>query len=645
MIKLSDIGEKDIIFYDIETTSQFAPYCELKMIGVQEGMKGKPFLVESWGQKKRLRDQLKDPDIMKVQFNGINFDDLVMYRSGFPVNESNRHDVFLMAKTVAPRLPAYSLKFIIWYYFADMHIPEMELHAWMKKTGLAMWEAPPSLLGPYCLYDVNPATVKAFKLFWEVVQRPLHWNAYTKVELPMGLPMEEMMLRGGEFLDEKLIDAKIATLQNDKLGWEDYVWKLTDGKIQNPNSPQQVGRYIQDEEKIELELTDKGNFSLPKNVILDFLDLDNPDQDRSKIIRGLYEVRKINNTLAYYRNYKTALNHSIEHSRRRWIPKQYSSSGARTRRILSNSLYKLNFQNPNDAAKEVQVVPAGFLGFWIDATQIENVVHIYESGDSERRKAYEADKEWNEYVWLCNKILGTNDTKEELDDLTKHHFPSNPSWTPYKGYKTIKLAINFGLGVVKYCKMRKISEQAGRHSFTQVLIACPAIKRIQQRVTNDLKVIGYVQDVFGHIYSGDIRKAYKVVAYLIQGTGTGSLPKVQMRANYDTLHQWDIFLNGSQEKKWRDKPVILDLERKIVSYGCLAGTTHDENSGRISLLLGEDKIIATLQEMMFNMTKKFERFFDGIPLRAKLYLSKSRVSDREEVDIKNLKKIRKIIKA
>lgn len=641
MIKISDIGEKDIIFYDIETNSQFAPYCDLKMIGVQEGMKGKPFLIKDWGQKKRFRDQLKDPDLMKVQFNGNNFDDLVLYRSGFPVNERGRHDVFLMAKTVAPRLPAYSLKFIIWYYFGDFHNPEMKLNEWMRRTGLPIWEAPPNILEPYCLYDVNPSTVKAFKLFWEVVQRPLHWDAYTKLELPMGMVMEEMMLRGGEFLDEKLIDEKIATLQNDKLGWEDHVWKLTDGEIQNPNSTQQVGRYLQDTDKIELELTEAGNFSLPKNAILDFIDLDNPDQDKSKIIRALYEVRKINNTLAYYRNYKAALGHSIEHSKRGWIPKQYSNSGARTRRILSNSQYKLNFQNPNDAAKEVQVVPKGFLGFWIDATQIENVVHIFESGDVERRQAYEEDEEWNEYVWLCNKILGTEKTKEELDDITLGRFPSNPSWTPYKGYKSVKLAINFGLGLAKYCRMRKISEQAGRHSFTQVFIACPAIKRIQKQVADALTLYGFVQDVFGHIYSGDVRQAYKVVAYMIQGTGTASLPKAQMRTNYDTLHQWDIpYLKG---KGWDDKPVIIDVERKIVSFGCLAGTTHDENSGRISLLLGEQKIVAMLQQMMYNMTKRFEDKFDGIPLRAKLYLSKTRVSDREEVKITNLRKIRKII--
>ena len=75
MIKISDIRESDIMFYDIETDHQFAAYAELKMIGVQYGFRGEPQLVESWGEKKRFRSALADPDIIKVQFNGINFDE------------------------------------------------------------------------------------------------------------------------------------------------------------------------------------------------------------------------------------------------------------------------------------------------------------------------------------------------------------------------------------------------------------------------------------------------------------------------------------------------------------------------------------------------------------------------------------------
>lgn len=649
MIRVDDIGEKDILFYDIEATSVFAPYAELKMIGAQWGLRGKPALVESWGEKKRFRDALADPDIMKVNFNGINYDDLVLYRHGFPVNSSGRHDLFLMAKTVAPRLPAYSLKFINWYYFGDYHKPEMNLHAWLKHRGLEvgdMWQAPKSILGPYCLYDVNPQTVNLFCMFWEIVQRPLHWRAYTEVELPMGPVMEEIMLRGGEFIDVPLTEEKIATLQDEKDWYEDDVYKRTKGKISNPNSTKQVGEYLRDEEAIEIELTDKGNFSLKKADVLEFLDLDNPDRDRSKIIRALFEVRRINNSLSYYRNYLAAVGNNPTNAGIGWIPKQYSLSGARTRRILSNSRYKLNFQNPNDAAKEVQVTPPGWLNWWIDATGIENVIHIYESGDKARRLAYEADEDWNEYVWLCNQALGGERDKKELDNI-----PSklNPLWSVYKQFKHTKLMLNFGGGVMKYCRMTKLPERAGKASFAQVLSACPAIKQLQQRIAQDLIRKGYVQDVFGHIYSGGMRVAYKVVAYLIQGCGTGSLPKVQMRANYDTVHQWDqpmpLLKYRAHIRNPSSSCLAYDEERRIAHYGLMSGTTHDENGGRLSLDLGHEKIIATLQQMMFNMTEKFSDRFDGIPLRAKLYLSRTYTSDRIEVNPNDIKTIKKLINA
>ena len=163
ILKVSDIADDQIMFYDIETDSQFAPYCELKMIGVKYGFRDDPFLVETWGQRQRFKESLANPEIIKVQFNGINFDDQVLWRHGFPVCEENRHDVFLMAKTVAPRLPAYSLKYINWHYFGDFHEPEMRLHEWMHQTRTpSMWQAPKNLLKPYCLYDVHPQTTNLF---------------------------------------------------------------------------------------------------------------------------------------------------------------------------------------------------------------------------------------------------------------------------------------------------------------------------------------------------------------------------------------------------------------------------------------------------------------------------------------------------
>ena len=167
MLKIADIPEDQIMFYDIETDSEFAPYAKLEMIGVQYGLSGKRELVETWGERKRFRERVASPDMIKVHFNGLNFDDLVLYRHSYPICEQNRHDLFLIAKTVAPDLPAYSLKFLSWFYFGDFHYPEMQIMEWLKKNGKeSLYQAPKELLKNYCLHDVFQ-TKELFLLFWE----------------------------------------------------------------------------------------------------------------------------------------------------------------------------------------------------------------------------------------------------------------------------------------------------------------------------------------------------------------------------------------------------------------------------------------------------------------------------------------------
>src|SRR5436190_8691197 len=104
-LKIEDIPEDQIIFYDIETDSQYAPYANIRMVGAQIGINGSPFLVESYQERRIFREMLASPNVLKVNFNGTNYDNMVLWRHGFPVNEHNHHDCFLMAKTCAPALP------------------------------------------------------------------------------------------------------------------------------------------------------------------------------------------------------------------------------------------------------------------------------------------------------------------------------------------------------------------------------------------------------------------------------------------------------------------------------------------------------------------------------------------------------------
>lgn len=623
-VPVEEIPEDRIMFYDTETDHQYAPYAKLKTISVQYGFTGRPIMVDRASRRKEFRKALRDPHMLKVSFNGINFDDVVLPRHGYKINALNRHDVFLMFKAIAPSLPAFSQKFAAFYYLGDPHFPEHEILTWCKRNDEPMWKAPRSLLNRYNQHDVKQL-VDLFRVAWDIIIRPEHWKAYL-LDNFVGEPLLEMETEGGLYIDGPGCWRGLQRLQKIIQQQTQRALELTMGVVSNPNSSKQLSFWFRFFDELELEMTEGGEFCVKKSVLVSLKDT-NPLADCA------YKIREANGTIKYFENYLNALADETynEINGPNWIPTAFSVSSARPRRFTSSSYYRLNFQNANEHAKEVQIVPPGQLGFFFDATQIENVVHIYESDDHARRQAYEDNPNWNEYVWLANEILGTDLDKAELDNKELHPFPAIPHWSFYKGYKTGKLAINFGMGINSFCTLYQLERDMGEETFDRIHTACPAIKQLQQRVACDLRQQGYVSDVFGHRYTGSVSKAYKVVAYLIQGCGTGSLPKAQIRANWESLRRFD-------------KRMPARIAHSSGKCGLMCGTTHDENGGRIDLRLGSENILQLLQKMHFNMTEKFSPLFDDIPLRSKCYLTKTNNKKVIEVDPNKPNDILQIIK-
>lgn len=620
---LEEIDEDKIVFYDWETDHQYGIYAKPKAVAVQYGFKGEPETIKTKKQRKKFRRALADPEVIKVDFNGVNFDRIVGFLHGYPVHPQNAHDVFQIFKTISPSLPAFSQKFISFFYLADPHFPEHELEVYMQEHNCAMYEVPPSILNKYNRHDIKQL-VNLFRLAWDVVIRDEYWEGYLNSML-IYEPYLEMATEGGMYLDKDQVWRELQRLQKIVQVETKEALVLTGGRVTNPNSSHQLGEYFTKFDNLEIELTQSGEFSVKKSVLVALKD-DNP------LANCAFNIRSANGSIKYMENYLNALDDETyeETVEDNWIPIQYSWDAAGTRRVTSQSLYRLNFQNPNELAKSVQIVPPGQLGWWLDATQIENVVHIYESGDTTRRAAYESDEDWNEYVWLCNTILRTDKTKEELDDKENSRSPQIPNWTIYKQYKTGKLAINFGMGIDKFCVLFGLSRDVGEIIFHDIHSACPAIHGLQRRVARDLRADGFVSDVFQKRYSGLAGAAYKVVAYLIQGCGTGSLPKAQIRANWETLRRFDKYMPSK-------------LAKRGCKCGVMCTTTHDENGGRISLRLDPGRILQLLQKLHYNMTERFSYLFDDIPLRAKLYLSKTTASKAIECDIRDTEKIATII--
>lgn len=601
------------IYYDVETNSEHAPYADLTLVGWRWESGETETFKAPFGkdQIERMQTVLGDPNLIKIGFNNMNFDNIVLYNHDIPVNPENCEDGYLLAKCVFPAMPTYGLKFLCWWFTGDPHWQEFEYEQAVgphrKFDGIVVPE-----LERYHEHDFEQHQIvwKAAMEELRNIGNPAVAEAY-QIDRHMGVVLEQMVFDGGLHIDVPACEKLIAINQEKARRLTKAVQKLSNGRITNPNSSKQVGAYLAMEEQMDLELTKTGEFALRKEHLEKF-------RTNSPVARCMFYIRKVNANNKYCENYRDA---ALGTDAGGWIPTSYSFSRAATGRTTSSSYYKINFQNPNKTAKKLIRIPDGFEGWFIDSTQIENIVHIYESGDEDRRAAYEADPDWSEYVWLCNRILGTNLSKGELDAIPSKQVSN---WSVYKQYKTIKLALNFGMGIKLFCKITGIERGVASKLFNTIHEACPAMRSLQDRVASDLRTQGYVQDVFGHLYTGPVERAYKVVAYLIQGCGTGSLPKAQLYANYRTLQGWT-----EQCREW-------GLIKSDEFAGVLCGMTHDETFGLLNNKLGREIRKTILSDLMYNMTERFSPKFDNIPLRAKLYLSRTTAAAAKEIDIKKL---------
>lgn len=613
-VPLDDLVNYRIVFYDTETDDKFATYANLQTCAVQYGLLGEPEMVSSAKDWNKLESWLADPEVIKVDFNGVNYDNVVLAKHHIVVAEENWHDMFQAFKNISPNLPSYSQKFIAYYYLADLHFPEMRLHKWFlenDKSWEQLPEAPPELVEEYNKWDITQL-VNLFRIAWDNVRKPEYWESYLD-DMLCGKPLAEICLKGGDYLDGKRIMRRAMRMRERIERLTIQAERITDGEVANVRSVKQLGQYLRDFENIELKLTDSGEFALDKRALQAII-------PNNKVAWIASKVREATKSLAYYENMTTALEDRtyMRTVKRGWIPKQISISSARTRRATSQSKHKINFQNIPPEVESVQIIPVGKLYWKIDLDQVENVVHIFYSKDRRRRRAYESDPKWSEYVWLANEILGTSLTKDELEKI-----PSKmvPNWSEYKLFKSCKLGMNFGMGVGLFCEMNGLARDIGRDAFNEVHRACPAIKELQNICAGQLNTVGYVVDPFGKRYTGPARMAYKVVAYWVQGCGTGSLPKAILRDNWDSQRSFG---------------------RKS---GDLNGTTHDDFTGYISLEhMTPSQILQLLQMFKHNVTK-YSSFFGDIPLRSKLKLSRTTVAEAQSFDFDDRKSILKFIRA
>lgn len=591
------------MLFDYETNDKWAPYAVINLIGFQ--IDDGPVKVIKFDKDNtylpEFLDALADPEVEKIGFNIVNYDNQVSFSYHFKM-AGKITDVYLQAKSLWPDSAAYTLKFLAFMKLGDIHWEEGQVEAYKRCYGITNWMAiPDRILIPYLHKDI-----KQLRDLWEYCKnellntidisayRPREFQAYEQVEARGGYHMNRMIFNG-IYVDKKFCTRRLDELEEEKAEL-DHKAKRLHG-VANLLSNDQVTEVL-DLDDWTLALTDNGHFSLNKMELQDLIIDRDPKGNvnfKSPYLQNMvYAAREIKAQRGFLENFLEASDYPLRTvGHLACIPTAFSQSLARSLRFISGSKFGINFQNINEVAKQGIAVPLGWIEGQVDLTAIEEVIHIYYTRDETRRALYESDESYSSYVELCNAFYGKKKSKAEWD-IPK--FPANPAWSIYKAFKTAKLAANFGMGSRKFSKTHRCTLEAANEILGALHTAQPAIKDQIQEVTNLLKRHGTIYDPFGHAYRGPIDKAYKCVAYRIQGTAA-SLLKMML---------WDV---GEL------------FEREDLECCQLVATVHDSIIFRLHSSLGLERILRILKVIRKITTEKYSPLFDGIPLRSKPSLS------------------------
>lgn len=591
-IRLSD-PVVDTLYFDFETDNPYGPYASLNLIGFQfNDEPAKTCKYDKFSpEEEEFRGYLADPQVRVVGFNIVNFDNQVAMNHGFKI-AGPIDDLFLMAKTLYPAHPAYSMKLLALTELHDVHWAEGEVEAYKRKFGVEDWSAiPDRLLIPYLQHDMWQTKALHQHFLKLIADKKFAQQAYKNVEI-RGARYLPRMIFNGIYIDREYCEDKLkGNDQKDIIGLEEekrLLYAKAERKfgVTNLLSVKQVGEVL-DLDGYHVALTEDNRYSLDKRELVDL-------KEKSPLAQLVYEAREIQAVKGFMENFLEAasVGKPYPSSNLVCIPTAFSQSAARSRRFISGSCYGINFQNLSQKAKEGIAVPPDWIECQIDLTAIEEVIHIFYTKDDTRRALYEADEKYSAYVTLANLFYGEAKTKDEWDEIP---FEANPVWSRYKAFKTAKLAANFSMGEKKFAKTHRCQIEVAREILGSLHQACPAIKWLVQHVTRKLEKLGVLYDPFGHAYAGPIDKAYKVVAYLIQGTAASLLKMVL----------WDILSFQDRYPKQ--------------FQGC--ATVHDSVIFRMHKSLGLDCILDILNQCRYISTKKYSPLFDGIPLRSKPALS------------------------
>ncbi len=471
-----------------------------------------PFWIHKPSSFAKIKKVLEDSDTIKVFYNAV-FDLCKLKKYGINV-KGIINDVYFMGRILLPHEPKHNLRYLTKSQLGeDNDKLEAKIDKLTKgRNKITYKDLPKKMLKKHCKKDIE-YTMKMFYYLKTCLKDPIY-----KMERDL-IPVIVDMEHGGIHVDMKLCKKKEKEYQK-KVSWLENYFTREHG-IEKISSPKQLRDLLYN--KWELSppklTTPKGDLSTDKLALILL-------RDEHVDIKKLERYRELKHSLT---NYFTPIkNKAVRNSEGlNMIHPHFNPMGDIDRLGIPTGRFSSNRPNLQSIKRgpEIRSIFIPRPGYFLcshDYSQIEMRLFAYLSNDKPMIKAYDEGKN-------IHKI----NQKMFVDPYIKDKDVVDGKGRNYMIAKHIGFEILYGMGargMKKYLDRNEVHLSLG---LVDKMIKRwhrkhPALMRMREILHNELRVHGYITDIFGRKYSLPLWRSYVSVNYIIQGMAAGILKTVMV---------------------------------------------------------------------------------------------------------------------
>lgn len=427
-----------------------------------------------------------------IAMHNFKFDSEFLKHTGVDVPMHLVDDTRTMAHLIMPARPTGLKPLSASYLGSGAVSGQDQLHTFMKKHKWD-WKTVPVDLPEYWIYGALDTVLTA--TIWELMQPEHSVNREIyDIEMAAQNALMEMEMRGAR-IDLEYASTKGAELRqwaNEARAWAQQEY----GGNFNIGSSRQLAQMLMSQGWEPTVFTDSGQPSTAKEV------LENIDLPLAKLAIDVKHAEKM--ASAYFDNF-------IELTDGEFLHAKFNPIGARTGRMACT---EPNLQNqPRDALVRDAFIPReGNKLVLVDYDQMEVRLTAHFVNDPDYIQAIMTEEDIHRYTAAQIYTVSQGEVTKPMRQVTKNAV----------------YAIIYGSGIATFAKTAGVSTAEAKRvmdGFNSAYPRVPAFKReLEQYVlSNRIDGMPAIRTPYGRLQVADEDKTYKLMNYLVQGTGADVL--------------------------------------------------------------------------------------------------------------------------